>query len=34
MEHGDPEKMARFNEQFGTAMMRSERRRVTFLAGA
>ncbi len=33
-QHGDAERMARFNEQFGKAMMRSELRRVTFLAAA
>ncbi len=32
--HGDPEQLARFNEQFGKAMMRSELRRVTFIASA
>lgn len=33
-QHADAKKMERFNEQFGKAMMRSEYRRVTFLAGA
>ncbi len=31
---GDAEKMARFNAQFAKATLRSEYRRVTFLAGA
>ncbi|MAF09639.1 adenylate cyclase [Candidatus Poribacteria bacterium] len=33
-QHRDAERMARFDEQFGKALMRSELRRVTFLAAA
>ena len=34
MQHGNPEQLARFDEQCGKAVLRSELRRVTFLASA